>query len=150
MINLPNNLREQLIGKFGNEYLSLSVGEMSEGPQVKKLTFTISGGNRIESVLMKFNQGHQSLCISSQAGCALACNFCATGAIGFKRNLTVDEITDQVLYFRLQGEPVDNITFMGMGEPLLNPGIFNVCFPKMFLHPHILICLLSSVRHWIY
>jgi 23S rRNA (adenine-C8)-methyltransferase len=69
--------------------------------------------------------GHRSVCISSQAGCALKCAFCATGRIGLKRQLTADEITDQVLYFLHAGEAVDTVSFMGMGEPLANPRTFD-------------------------
>ncbi|HLE49934.1 MAG TPA: radical SAM protein, partial [Patescibacteria group bacterium] len=62
-----------------------------------------------------------SLCLSTQSGCALGCLFCATGALGFKKNLTAAEIVDQVLYFIKNDMPVDSIIFMGMGEPLANP-----------------------------
>jgi 23S rRNA (adenine-C8)-methyltransferase len=61
-----------------------------------------------------------------KAGCALACNFCATGMIGFKKNLTVDQITDQILYFLQKKDQIQSVAFMGMGEPLLNPNIFPV------------------------
>jgi len=86
---------------------------------------------RIEAVLMSFRKGDgeeddfQSLCLSSQSGCALGCKFCATGSIGFKKNLTADEITDQILYFLQQGKIVNNISFMGMGEPFINPNIYD-------------------------
>jgi 23S rRNA (adenine2503-C2)-methyltransferase len=69
-------------------------------------------------------KGRQTVCISSQIGCALGCPFCATGQSGFKRNLSAGEIVDQVLYsarlLKVQGQAVTNVVFMGMGEPLAN------------------------------
>ncbi len=89
--------------------------------------FELKDGQKIESVHMKFLNGHTSLCISSQGsrllkflfipgivGCALKCSFCATGAVGFKRQLCADEITDQILYFIHEGHNVDSVSFMGM------------------------------------
>ena len=140
MDTLPGSIRDQLKEKFGNDILSLSEVSLDTSKQVEKAMFGVKGGHNIESVLMKFHSGSQSLCISSQSGCALACNFCATGAIGFKRNLTADEIVDQVLYFRLKGEPIDNITFMGMGEPLQNPNCFKVSIKKQ----KVIIILIST------
>lgn len=102
MTILPSSIRDQFKEKFGNSILSLSPVSLDESKQVSKAMFAIESGHNIESVLMKFKKGSQSLCISSQSGCALACNFCATGAIGFKRNLSADEIVDQVLYFKLK------------------------------------------------
>lgn len=67
---------------------------------------------------------HHSLCVSSQSGCALACRFCATGAVGFKKNLSAEEIVDQILYFKQNNLPIDSIVFMGMGEPFANPNLF--------------------------
>ena len=71
---------------------------------------------QVEGVKMLFKDGRNSVCVSSQVGCPLKCAFCATGALGFKRNLTAEEIADQVAYFG----HVTNVVFMGMGEPLLN------------------------------
>ena len=123
---LPAKIREELAGQFGPSVIGLSLATLNSSQQVDKAMFAVPGGENIESVLMKFRSGNQSLCISSQSGCALACSFCATGAVGFKKNLSADEIVDQVLYFLCQGEAVDNITFMGMGEPLQNPNCFKV------------------------
>ncbi len=85
---------------------------------------------------MNYRAGWESFCISSQCGCGLSCRFCATGAIGLKRSLSVDEITDQLLYFHLKGHSLDSISFMGMGEALANPKIFSVLNvlidPKLF------------------
>ena len=74
---------------------------------------------------MKYKAGWESFCISSQCGCNFGCKFCATGDIGLKRNLTSDEITDQILYFHLQGHSIDSISFMGMGEALANVQVFD-------------------------
>lgn len=105
------------------------------GNTVKAL-FKMKDGALIEGVLMRFNDGRNSVCVSSQVGCGLKCAFCATGTMGLKRNLTAEEIFDQVLYFnsflrRLaktqnqskaneKGARVDHIIFMGMGEPFMN------------------------------
>lgn len=90
----------------------------------EKVLFEIDGGFKIESVLMKYRDGRHSVCISCQAGCQMGCRFCSTGAMKFGRNLTYEEIFDQVLYFyqKLQptGEKITNIIFMGMGEPFMN------------------------------
>lgn len=99
--------------------------------QADKVLFETQDKNRLEAVLMTFKANeersdeHQSLCLSSQSGCALGCAFCATGAIGFKKNLGVDEITDQILYFLQKGKTVTSLSFMGMGEALANPHLFD-------------------------
>ena len=90
-----------------------------------KLVFRAKDGALVESVLMRPETGRVSLCISSQVGCACGCCFCATGQMGFVRNLSVAEILDQVtqanqLIEKEEGRLVRNVVFMGMGEPLLN------------------------------
>lgn len=89
-----------------------------------KVLFSFKDGKKIEGVLMKFKDGRNTVCISSQVGCPLKCTFCATGTLGFGRNLTGEEIADQVLYFtqllKQKDERLTNVVFMGMGEPLLN------------------------------
>lgn len=77
---------------------------------------------QIETVLMRHIDGRNTVCVSSQVGCPLKCGFCATGMMGFKRNLDYVEIIEQVVFFEryLKGERVTNVTFMGMGEPFLN------------------------------
>ncbi len=90
-----------------------------------KTLFTLADGKEIEAVLIP-NDDFRTVCVSSQVGCAMKCAFCATGTMGFKRNLTADEIIDQVAYFegilaaRSPAERVSNVVFMGMGEPLQN------------------------------
>lgn len=89
-----------------------------------KALLRLADGLKIETVLLKHDDGRNTVCVSSQAGCALGCLFCATGKIGFRRNLTAAEIIEQVLFWarRLKGrgERVTNLVFMGMGEPFLN------------------------------
>lgn len=93
----------------------------------QKFLFSLSDGKEMEAVLMRYNdKGGQrnTVCVSSQVGCALKCAFCATGKLGFSKNLTAEEIADQVLYFdhvlKREGQRVTNVVYMGMGEPFLN------------------------------
>ncbi len=93
-----------------------------------KARITLNDGQEIESVLMRHADGRNTVCVSSQVGCPMGCLFCATGKMGFKRNLDYFEITEQVIFFNryLKNENpstslrVTNVTFMGMGEPFLN------------------------------
>lgn len=127
---LPKGLREKLTETLGNNILTLTNVHEVQNEQADKILFETKDKNRIEAVLMTFKPNdqrstdHMSLCISSQSGCNLGCTFCATGAIGFKKNLSADEITDQILYFLQRGQTVGNVSFMGMGEPLVNPNFF--------------------------
>lgn len=81
-------------------------------------------GGRVETVLMRHGDGHNTVCVSSQIGCLLGCKFCLTGERGFERSLKFHEIVEQVLFFarylRRYNERVSNIVFMGMGEPFMN------------------------------
>jgi 23S rRNA (adenine2503-C2)-methyltransferase len=96
--------------------------DSSDG-QTRKTLFELLDGNLIEAVLMRYDQ-RRTLCISTQAGCAMGCVFCATGQMGFKRHLSSGEIAAQVLYYARQlqeeGLGVSNIVLMGMGEPFHN------------------------------
>jgi 23S rRNA (adenine2503-C2)-methyltransferase len=89
-----------------------------------KALFHLADVHKTESVLMRHGDGRNTVCVSCQVGCPMGCDFCATGKMGFKRNLTVDEIVDQVLFFarylKKYDERVSNVVFMGMGEPMLN------------------------------
>lgn len=129
--SLPKDIRLALSTDLGADVLQLKKVNEVQDEQADKVLLETTDCNRIEAVLMLFKPNderendHRSLCISSQSGCALGCKFCATGAIGFKKNLTADEITDQVLFFQQQGKRVDNISFMGMGEPFANPNLFD-------------------------
>jgi 23S rRNA (adenine-C8)-methyltransferase len=124
MTTLPQSLRTALSDEFGPSILNITLVTDSLSGQAHKCLFAVGRGQRVESVRMTYRAGWQSLCISSQAGCGLACRFCATGAIGLHRNLSADEITDQLLYFHLAGHHLDSISLMGMGEPLANPATF--------------------------
>ena len=86
-----------------------------------KYLFRLHDGQRVETVRIPIFDTHYVVCVSSQVGCALACDFCATGRMGFKRNLEPWEIVEQVLAVRDDADrPVRGVVFMGMGEPLLN------------------------------
>ena len=106
-----------------------------------KLLFRTSAGMLIESVVLRIATGRTTLCVSSQVGCAAACGFCATGKMGIARNLTASEILDQVLQagqqLKEEGRRLDNVVFMGMGEPFhneqtLHEVVATLTSPKMF------------------
>lgn len=122
-VNLPAALRARLGQEVRLEALQpLKALTSSDGQTVKTL-FRLHDGHAIEAVLMRYER-RQTLCISTQAGCAMGCVFCATGQMGFKRHLSAGEIIAQVLYYArlLQAEKknVTNIVLMGMGEPFHN------------------------------
>ena len=120
MTELPAALRAALDARFTLPRLELTVRqESNDGTQ--KFLFRLHDGEAIETVSIP-DGGRVTLCISSQAGCALRCAFCATGAMGFARNLEVYEIAGQVREMRLLDPPIEvtNIVFMGMGEPMMN------------------------------
>jgi len=122
MTNLSKRLREHL-----KAYASFKLPEVvryqTSVDGTIKWSLRVDEANRIEMVFIPEND-RGTLCISSQAGCALRCSFCATGAQGFSRHLTADEIIGQVWLARKllkrNGRSVTNVVFMGMGEPLLN------------------------------
>ncbi len=120
MSELPAALRAELEARFELPRLELVVRQRSaDGTQ--KFLFKVRDGEAIETVAIP-DGNRVTLCISSQVGCALKCAFCATGAMGFTRNLSAFEIAGQVREMRLIDDPVNitNIVFMGMGEPLMN------------------------------
>ena len=121
--NLPKTLRGWLQENFVFQSLVPSQVLQSKDGETRKTLFRLPDGRAIEAVLMRYEQ-RKTLCISTQAGCAMGCVFCATGQMGFKRHLSSGEIVEQVLYYarmlRDEGEPVTNIVFMGMGEPFHN------------------------------
>ena len=120
MTELPAAFRRQLDEAFEIPRLVVLARQKSTDG-TEKFLFRLHDGQAIETVAIP-EGGRTTLCISSQAGCALQCAFCATGAMGFQRNLAVHEIAGQVREMRLIEPPVriTNIVFMGMGEPLLN------------------------------
>jgi 23S rRNA (adenine2503-C2)-methyltransferase len=121
MTNLPAELRARLGDELRLRALELeSLVTASDGTM--KGVLRAADGARLEAVLIP-EEERTTLCVSTQVGCPLACSFCATGALGFTRNLRAAEIVDQVSLMRsaLPPErPLTNVVFMGMGEPLLN------------------------------
>lgn len=126
MTNLPGTLRERLASELWP--FALEMEQSADDGRTRKWLFRTPDGAAVEAVLMGY-AGRTTLCISSQAGCALACTFCATGQFGFERHLEAGEIVAQVAYARaflrqigMPGSPnrVTNVVFMGMGEPLVN------------------------------
>lgn len=121
MTNLPGEMRNALRAEF--DLRSLDVVETQRSVDgTQKLLLGAFDGARIEAVLIP-EARRNTLCVSTQVGCPLTCSFCATGALGFTRNLTTGEIVDQVLQAMRhmeEGTTLTNLVFMGMGEPLLN------------------------------
>lgn len=120
--NLPLALREEL-----SKDCDLKIeGEVfiAKDEESQKALITLNDGLKVETVLLKHSDGRNTVCVSSQVGCPLGCQFCATGQMGFKRDLTYLEIIEQILFFarslKEKNEKVTNIVFMGMGEPFLN------------------------------
>jgi 23S rRNA (adenine2503-C2)-methyltransferase len=120
MSDLPRALRERLASRFSIPRLEIDVDQQSSDG-TRKFLFRLADGQAIEAVAIPEGQ-RLTLCISSQAGCALQCAFCATGAMGFARNLEPFEIAGQVRELALLDPPIEptNIVFMGMGEPMMN------------------------------
>lgn len=118
MTNLPKDLRDGLEAALPISTLECK-HEATSRDGTRKALFHTDDGRAVETVLMSYRDGRRSLCLSSQSGCPLTCNFCATGTMKFARNLTASEILDQALYFR-RTDPVNHAVFMGMGEPMMN------------------------------
>jgi 23S rRNA (adenine2503-C2)-methyltransferase len=117
MTNVSKEFRRVLEEGALISNLEPEVVESSEDG-TKKYLFRLADGSAVESVLIP-DEGRNTLCISSQVGCAMGCAFCLTGTFGLSRNLTTAEIVNQVCAVK-RDEPVRNIVFMGMGEPLAN------------------------------
>jgi 23S rRNA (adenine2503-C2)-methyltransferase len=117
MTNVSKEFRKFLEEKATITNLVPEVVEASDDG-TKKYLFRLADGSAVESVLIP-DEGRNTLCISSQVGCAMGCAFCLTGTFGLSRNLTTAEIVNQVCAVKRE-EPVRNIVFMGMGEPLAN------------------------------
>lgn len=143
MTNLSKDLRGILAQNYSIGNASTLISKKSADNSTDKILFKLPDGELIETVLMRYEpdghrRGRKTVCVSTQAGCALGCTFCATGQQGFRRNLTAGEITEQVLTMqrlalaedkqeieagmRSRGElqGVTNVVFMGMGEPMAN------------------------------
>jgi 23S rRNA (adenine2503-C2)-methyltransferase len=121
--NLPALLRKKLDEQFQFGNLKPIQTLQSSDHETVKTLFQLPDQKSIEAVLMHYEE-RRTLCISTQAGCAMGCVFCATGQMGFKRHLSSGEIVEQVLFYarqlKSQGERVTNIVIMGMGEPFHN------------------------------
>ncbi len=121
MTNISKDLRARLAKDFYIGRLEATQKERS-GDGTEKFVFTCQDGQRIETVLIP-ERGHQTLCVSTQAGCAQGCGFCRTGQTGLFRNLTTSEIVAQVRdveHMIEEPQSLTNLVFMGMGEPLAN------------------------------
>lgn len=119
--NFPKSLRMRLAEETEFTTLTLLDKQSSSTTGTIKYLFSTKDGHKIESVLIP-DEDRNTLCLSTQVGCPLDCKFCATGLMGFKRNLTAGEIIDQYLIIASNSgkEKITNIVFMGMGEPLIN------------------------------
>jgi 23S rRNA (adenine2503-C2)-methyltransferase len=122
---LPKPLRALLSSELPMPVLEPVRVWDADGGATSKALFRLYDGKAVESVLMRYEDGRATVCVSSQAGCAMACVFCATGLGGFDRNLSTGEILGQILHFaralKANGGKLTNLVYMGMGEPLANP-----------------------------
>ncbi|MFN7561888.1 MAG: 23S rRNA (adenine(2503)-C(2))-methyltransferase RlmN [Prosthecobacter sp.] len=127
MTNLPKALRERLKERLVTRSMSIATVSGS-ADTTRKFLLKLHDGRYVETVLIPANPAlyggksdRRTLCVSSQVGCAYDCKFCASGLAGFTRNLTAGEIVEQIVQVEAHtGERVDNLVFMGMGEPLAN------------------------------
>lgn len=129
MTNIPKGLKTHLANNFRIEGLPVLKRQESQRDDTVKYLLRLPDGETIETVLMSYDppagKERQTLCVSTQVGCPLNCAFCATGKSGFIRNLEVHEIIGQVLAVNRDlaqagRNPISNLVFMGMGEPLIN------------------------------
>ena len=136
MTSLPKPLIARLNEKAALGGLR-AVAEQNSGDGTQKRLYQLADGQLVESVLMPYKDGRQTACVSSQAGCAMACVFCASGQMGFARHLTAGEIFTQAMIFARElaarGDRLSNIVLMGMGEPFHN---YDACLEavRRFIH----------------
>lgn len=123
MSDLPAALRRRLSEEASLGTLSVVAEQHSRDGTHKRL-YRLASGHHIESVLMPYADGRRTACISTQAGCAMGCTFCATGQMGFFRSLTAAQILEQAIRFsselKAQDQRLSNVVLMGMGEPFHN------------------------------
>lgn len=121
---IPADVREAFASRVDLHSLELHSRNDSRHDGATKLLFRTSAGMLIESVILRIATGRTTLCVSSQVGCAAACDFCATGKMGIAQNLAPAEILDQIVQSRQilasEGRQLRNLVFMGMGEPFHN------------------------------
>ena len=129
MTDLPESLRRRLIAELSITAPEVVAEQCSADGSTTKVLLRLHDGNTVETVLMRYTEtergrARNTICVSTQVGCAMGCVFCATGQQGFLRNLSTGEIVAQVLHFARtlahEDRRVTNIVFMGMGEPLAN------------------------------
>ena len=140
---LPEEVRSEFAARTEFHRLEIAERRDSELDGATKLVLRTASGFLIESVIMRTGTGRVSLCVSSQVGCAAACQFCATGQMGIAKSLSAAEILDQVVLagelMNVEDRRVRNIVFMGMGEPFHNEAavyeaIGALLAPEMFHH----------------
>ncbi len=132
MTNLPGPLRDRLAAAYPLGRLMSKIDLLSSDGWTRKVLFTLPDRAQIETVLMEYDT-RNTVCVSTQAGCAMGCTFCATGQGGFQRNLSSGEIVEQVLFFERElhrtilhaerptsNHQITNVVLMGMGEPFAN------------------------------
>lgn len=123
LINIPKELRSRLSAEFEFTPLFEVKNIRSSDGQTNKFLFQLQDGKKIEAVLMRYLK-RNTICISTQVGCAMNCAFCATGQMGLTRNLSAGEIVAQVMFFadklKLEEKKLTNVVIMGMGEPFHN------------------------------
>lgn len=142
--DLPASVRADFARRVELHALALHSRSDSAQDGATKLLFRTAGGMLIEAVILRIATGRTTLCVSSQVGCAAACDFCATGKMGIARNLSPAEILDQLVQARqmvaAEGRKIRNLVFMGMGEPFHNEAalyeaIDALLAPELFHHP---------------
>jgi len=124
LTTFPKALREACAEALPWDGLKEVTTQVSKNGDTVKRLFSCADGKKVESVLMRHEDGRNTVCISCQVGCPMGCTFCATGTMGLVRNLTAEEIVEQVVQFsrwlKPQNQRVTNVVFMGMGEPMHN------------------------------
>lgn len=130
MTDLPKPLRARLHGNYALGRMVVVADQRSSDGWTRKWLFRLADGSEIETVLMEYDGLRRTACVSSQAGCAMNCSFCATGQMGFLRNLRAGEIVEQVVWVAralalskakpADGDRLSNVVLMGMGEPFAN------------------------------
>jgi 23S rRNA (adenine2503-C2)-methyltransferase len=128
MTELPKDLREKLAQEHDISLPRLIKAQVSKSDDTAKLLYELNDGTLLETVVMSYerekSRDRATVCISTQAGCAMGCKFCATGLYGLERNLLAGEIIAQVigadLWLKQKGGAISNVVYMGMGEPLQN------------------------------
>ena len=119
MTNIDKNTRS-LLAEQASLYSSSVTKVLKDPDGTIKLQITLNDGCAVETVLLTDREQRKTACVSCQAGCAMGCKFCQTGQLGLKRNLTPGEIVEEFLFLEKEAGQLDNIVFMGMGEPMQN------------------------------